>query len=487
MKGQPVGENTQTLLWPDSASMTILRSLSRPYNNLLALDPSAPDLLWPAQLINEQARLRKHKDYSRPLAIIALVTSILLCIVVGPMQLILAALFSDYSWVTGTYYPSALKCVLLAASLVSILNLAALILAWKSQPKPTRTTVALVSGSILSIGAIWLSGCVTTWPPHILTVILLIIALASVFSALFINKQYITKIQNGTPMKVTLSLLMSCCVLEMLLGPIYFIENADHTDPAQLKHLAAAQADARQPGIPEMLSNMTFAICNGKYQTVYMSKAYESGLFECNDSGEVYSVTDIQQQNTNSVRGQATYLGTTKDNTISLAFPSAFYLYRTLPQVTNEDELVLMVGASTERELIDSLVPQLVSYWQNNHSRNLHLSVFYNINMSSVTSVKDYVLMAALDTMVMVEKLPHSNTIRSYLNGEMLSYIFQPDKSLFALNELGSDPSLYSANSRDSFTLQRHISCHLQAEQPLTEDTARELLQTSFVNGAQNP
>lgn len=471
--------NAATILWPSDEEMLALREIT--CQDYITSELNALDLLWPASLINEQARAKERRDWSRPLAIFGFVLTSLMAIAIGPMQMVLVATVLDYGWVTTSYYPVALNAVLITAGVVSLINLAALILAWHAQPQHTYLTMTLVAGSVIEIGLIWLTGRVVAWQPHILTLILLLVLAIFFIAALFVNKSYTSRTHNTTATKVILSLMMVATLAELALGIMNIFEINTTSDPERVRQLSTAQAQAHQPEITRTLSDLTYILCGEPYQIVYASQTEPSGLFECKNSGEVFSVTDLHDHST-SVKGAAMYLGTTRDSIISRAFPNSHYLYRTLPAAT-EDELALMVAASTEQELVDNITQPLLDYWQNHSDRNLFINIFYNDDFSTVSSTRDFVLMSALDTMTMSPTLPRSDRLEGYWEGKLVPYIYQSDSELSALNELGSDPNLYANSSRIALLTHRHLSLHLTAGETFDHDTLHERLQASFTGG----
>lgn len=481
MKGQLVG-NGEALLWPDQTTMMSLHLLSRPRNKLVSADTSTLDLLWPAQLINEQARLKQHRDVSRPIAFVTFILSLVAAIIIGPLQLFLIASTTDYNWATTVYYPEALRYIMLASAIIAIINIAALAFAWHSEPKRTRMTIALVVGSLLEISLFWLSSQVPTWQPHHISIILIAAAITCIIVLILLSKQYITATTNDLLAKITLVLLMISSLFSTIGGFMYY-QASSTTDPVRLSQISANQAAARLEGVSAPLSDAIFTLCNGKYQVIYLSTANPSGLFECTKSGDVYSAAEQDSQKSRTIQANATYLGTTNNSTISRAFPNSYYLYRSLPQILDEDELVLMLPANSEQELIDNFAPLLLAYWQEHHAHNLFLNVFYNSNFNEITSTKDYILMTALETMAFTDQLPNGNSLSGYHDGKKVSYQFQPDRNLTALNELGADPNLYASSSRDALKTHRHISLHLQASEEIDPAKIRTMLLDSLTGG----
>lgn len=491
MKGREVGDNASTLLWPKRATMRKIFALRNiPTSSPIEPHESTTDtnnesLLWPTSLMRELAQKRSEHNFALPLAITTFVLNIILSIVIGPMQLILMTTTADYTWVTNVYYPSALKCVLLIGSFVALLGLCSLILAWRAQQTKARLTSVLTTGSLVEILAIWLLGGICAWQPHRLTLALISIILIFIILALFLSKQYSRSSTHLAPStQISLAMLSALSVVSMILGPVYLSQVSPQIDSAEVAQLAAKQAQARVAGIPTMLSDLTFTLCDGKYQVVYFDESSNSGIFQCSESHEVYSVVDPALPAVNSVRGLAMYLGTTSNPAISRAFPTASYLYHYMPDVSPEAELALITSAFSETELIDNITQPVLDYWQNHNQTNLFLNIFYTSNLSEIDSTSDYILLAALGTISMSDQLPRGNTLPGYYNGNIVDYNFQPDTELTALNTFGATPSLYPAVIREALRSHRHISIHLTAGDNYDLGSMRELLQNSLTEAS---
>lgn len=182
MRVNSTEDGSNGLLWPSNAVMTILLSMSRPRNAVVVTEDTVDDLLWPAELINHQARLRKRLSPVKPLAVVTFILSLVLGFVVGPMQLILAATRSDYTWATATYFPLAVYYVLFGVIIVAIMSLVTLVMAWRSEPKIARLVATLVAGSLAEVALIWYFGCIHVIQPHQLTLAFAYISAYSVTS-----------------------------------------------------------------------------------------------------------------------------------------------------------------------------------------------------------------------------------------------------------------------------------------------------------------
>ncbi len=518
-----MGDDAELLLWPSNLERAASASSSQaqaPQPTVAGASKVSPaaaglfddtlresaDLLWPAALINQQARMQKQHNYTLPLAIIAFVFSCLLGLAIGPLQLIMIAATNNYNWVTTIFYNSTLNVVLPTASVIAALAIAALVMLWLRPTLKQRTIIALAIGSLAELGIIWWFGYVQILPPPQLMLILIATAVIGFLAILFINKQYVATPDLSPIAKVVTIIVGLIAAVEMIAGVVYLFGRTNSDDDSELAHLTVLQMEARVEDVPEVLSDLVFTVCNQqRYQVIYLSENQTienndadnnaepnnnltntaAGLFECTGSGEVYSVAQSDVALKDTVTGSATYLGTTKDKAITLAFPNTYYLYRSLPDVLSEDELAIMFPATSEQELIDNLTPMLLSYWQNHSDHNLYLNAFYNSDLSQIHGTGDYILMSALGTMVMVEGLPHGINMRGVANGEFTNYLFHADTELAALNEFGALPDRYAISTREALMTKRHISIHLAANEPLDYDGLAARLWEAFTGGVE--
>lgn len=486
MKGKKVGKNTG-LLWPDATVMAEFSAAPEPTTNkdLIIADTSFSDLLWPAHLINEQARQSRHKTYSLPFAIIAFILSLIANFAIGPVQLALIVTTLDYNWVGATYLPIAAHFCLLLSSLIALICIISLALSYRSTPKSAALAIALTLGTLAELSLLWFSSCLHPLESHEFTLIYAILTVSFLFAAIFINKHYFENHHLSSIYKIIISALIILSIIVASFTVTYLVDYSEQTDPARLASMQADQAAARLEDVPAQLSDFTHQLCSGKYSIIHLADPPTSGLFECHNSHDIYSVEDLAERNLNSLRAAATYLGTTMNPEVSQAFPEARYLYRAIPGVLDEIELALMTPAINEEELLNSITPHVLSYWQTHNSENLHLSIFYTDDITSISTTKDFILMSALDTMSLVDKLPSGNVRHGYHDGKILAYLYQPDRSLIALNQLGANPTLYATSSRNALTTHRHISLHLKAGETLDEETLYAKLSESFTGGLQ--
>ncbi len=481
MKGQKVGNPTNGLLWPDSATMASLLAISRPRNSIVTVDDSGLELLWPAELINEQVRLRRKADYSLPLAIFAFACSIIVSFIIGPMQLLLLTIGqANYDWVTGIYYPTALKFSMLAAAIISALCLFTLWQTWHARSKHTYLDLALIASSLLQLIIIWVLAQISILQPHHIASILLIAILASLVLVFLISKRLDLEI-NDRAVIMSMGILAIIGVMNIIGGSVFFAQAHEEIDPIRIGKISQEQAEVKPPELTRLFSDSIFTLCdNQKYQTIYLTENHQSGIFECTSSGEVYSAMVVEQSRTTTIDGSATYLGTTKNSALSLAFPNSRYLYRAMPQLVDENSLILMVQANSEREMLDNVAPAFLEYWKNHHDQKLHLSVFYVRDLSSVVGTRDFILTAALNTLTKTDRLPHGNTLKGYHEEKPINYLFRPDYDLYALNELAEHPEAYSPDAADAFIYNRHTSVTFGPNAQFTENSLKSQLESSL-------
>lgn len=471
---------------PDSSCPAQEESNTATKSGLTTLaDLPHPDLLWPAALINLQARNRQQRSYLLPLAASAFVISALIALALGPLELGMLMANSDAGYTSQIVHNLALKIILPLTSLIALFDFALIIQLFCHPNIKHRVITASIAASLIEIAVIWIFGFLQNLLPHHFLLVALGVSMVLVLILFFINSQYVATANLALWLKITLGALAVIALVEAILGGVYLVSHLTAPNNLEVDRVEAAQVEARVEGVPPTLSNLVFTLCDGKYQVVHLSQSTQAGLFECSDNGEVYSVSELTPASDNPTSGLATYLGTTKDKTITTAFSNSYYLYRSLPQVLSEDELVLMFPASSEQELIDSFTPMLLAYWQNHNDHNLFLNVFYNQNLTQITGTRDYILGSAMSTMVMAEGLPHGLTRTGVSNGKTVEYHYRADTELTALNELGADPSLYAVSTREALTTHRHIALHLTAGETFDQATLQNRLWESFVGGAE--
>ncbi len=445
-------------------------------------------LVWPAKVINKSARLKQGFNWPVDLSIFSFFITSLIAFSLGPMQLLFMMFCQDYNWVTNIYYPSAMRIGLLLSGFLSIVNLVAAVLAWRSHLKSAHTATLLSGGSATIIVLIWLSAFVLSLQPNQLAVVMVLAILIFLVAALLFSKRTQDQPHITLPLQILICIISACSAVSATLTCLYIAnQKAIHAaEQAEISALKEIQDQAWQEPVPRTLSDLVVALCeNHPYETIFISNNTPSGIFECKDAHDVYSVQSIGNESAKIVTGLATYLGTTYSDIIEYYFPNDHYLYRSFANRATPDELVLLLSASSEEELVTANLERLTNYLnQLQPDISLNVNIFYSDNLDTVLSTRDFILIAAVGTMALTDQLPHGKLYRSYLNDQIGTYIFDADVNLSALSELGADPNLYSYQTRDALKTKRHLSFSIPLDRTenFTTDSLHELLQNSFVD-----
>lgn len=469
-------------------------------------------LVWPTHLIDEIARARKPRNVQLRLARALFLVGSLAALAAGPVQLILAAVFQDTEWVRTVYAPLAGKIALGIFILLNLILIPQLMRTLQNlretvnnpftnvQPfsaKVRHRTIIYAFGLFALSLTVWL-GVMLELTPQALTIAVCILVLLFPFISLCIQRDVLPSRLGYMPLQILLIASMALSGLQIILSFFAFYEEPpEPIDYAAIERLAKAQADARLGDIPPELSDLVFAICgNQPYSVVFMSVTNpSSGLFECTNH-EVYSVSGPIETSETVITSRAFYFGTTSDPLISRYFPAstgAKYLFRDFRPAsdtsgasnktrTNEQlpsELVLLLPSASEEELVVNNLSSIANLIREHGSTELRFSLFYTDNLDTVLTTRDFILIAAAGTITLNDWLPHGDTYRSIINGQPGTYKFEIDHDLSALLDLGADPSLYSAQTRDAIKSRRHITTTFS--DTLTSDALRAQLLEGFV------
>lgn len=496
MEGQQVGTGNFDTSNPNqgiASTSTMAKPSLAHLAPLKQNDREILSLLWPTNLINElsnSAHARTH--WSTPLAIIAFILSSIIAVVLGPVQLLLLIITSDYLFVTTTYFPAALQISMIVSGIVTIMIIVALVQTWREQPRHSLMNGIFGIGSALMFFVMWLIMFGASLRPHILSIILLLIFTATLAGALMARKSAYTTEQNHLVLHALLLLAGLLAIVETVFDATFIImqiSGAERTQSA-LEQLGEAQAAARSEEISNELSDLVFTICGDKYDIIYLpNDPTNTGLFQCKNSQDVYIMTGPLAAQTDFrtdsvVTGSAFYLGTTNSdfiNTYLSPETGVKYLYRDLTSTENPSELVLLAPADSEATLIDTLAEPLTSLINANATsgKAMRISIFYNPELNSVYTTKDYIIVAAADTLALIDYLPNGKSLSGYVNGRSGTYLYRPDNELQALVSLGANPVAYSNQTRAAITNNRHISLLAEPRTYSTEEV-RSIMELSF-------
>lgn len=500
----PVQPSNSTSSTDSSVSATATTSPAIPNTPTSTTTPVASDalasteeqimqLLWPIHLMAEIAETRKDRFWSTPLALVNFIIMSIIGFILGPMQLVLLVVKQDYTYVTESYAPSVMRVSLLISGALAISTIVAMIRAWKEQPKRSLMTAILGTGTVIIGAIIWLAAFIVKFEPNQIAFLLTLAIIASAVAVIITARHYYSPDESAKPLEILFIVVITFAGLETLFGGIYLFTQTNNAEEFQLEleALGKAQATARLNGINEQLSDLVYTVCSGNYDAVYVPvDNTDRGIFECRDSHRVYAISGPNEPVTETssvISGAAFYFGTTSDELVSTYFPAdtgAKYLYRNLGDTTDDpSELVLLLNASTEEVLINSYLDQIIGFLNARPSQsNLILSMFYNNELNSVITTRDFILIAAQDTIAQNPWLPTGTNLRGYINGRYGTFIYTPDHQLEALKSLAGAPLLYSAQTREALTNHRHITVLLEGNHEYTNDELRELLYANLVD-----
>lgn len=464
-------------------------------------DQETLELLWPTDLIAELSKKRNFHPWGTALSVTNFIIASLIGFILGPLQLIILVVSGDYVMVTEGFMPIALRISLMLTGLLAMSNIVAMIQTWREENDDNLSSGLLGLGSSFIILAIWLTTFILPLQAHVMTILMLGLIILAGVGAYVVHKTIPVNIEQRTPgwLKFLFVFVIVLNASEAVATFIYVITQASSAEQSQieLQELSTAQAAARIDGVSSGLSDLVFNLCGGAYSGVYLpSELIDDGIFECNISHNVFAVSGPNEPATDSrtdtvLLGSAFYFGTTFNQLVTNYFPvetGAKYLYRDLSATEYPSELVLLLPAPDEAYLIEAYIENLVGYINaRNQDHDLLLSIFYAPELNTVVSTKDYILVAAADTLSLIDHLPNGNRLSGYLNGKRGTYIYTPDTNLAALRELASSPLLYSSQTFDAIKRNRHITALIQRNHEYTADELRDLLWNSFVDPEAEP
>lgn len=484
--GETVANNTNA---------TNTEHLASDNNAAQSLENQILQLLWPTTLMQEIAIQRRHHEFATPLTIVNFILATLVSIALGPVQLIILALTNDYTYVTNSYAPIIQRIAMLIFGLIAISVIIAMIRTWKEEPRRSLSISILAGGTLLMGIFVWLGYFIQFQPNQIAFIMTLIIA-ATIIAAIITSKQFLNPDKPQLPFQIAVGCLIAIGSIEGLATGVFLFNQSNAAKESELEivKLGQAQADARIDGVTNELSDLTYTLCAGAYDAVYLPTSItDTGLFECRGTHEVFAVSGPIEPITDTsvvISGAAFYFGRTVDDTINTFFPANLgikYLYRNVPSAINVDnnpsELVILAPAATEEVLVNTFVEPLYNFLNARTDTNdLLFSLFYNTEINNVITTKDYILLAAADTIAINNYLPNGNTLRGYLNGKLGTYIYSAELQLQALAELGLSPLLYSSQTREAINSHPHITVLLNGNHEYSIDELRELLYSNFIN-----
>lgn len=224
------------------------------------------------------------------------------------------------------------------------------------------------------------------------------------------------------------------------------------------------------------LNDMVREVCYGDYEIIYKSIYNDGmGIFMCSDRYEIYSFKEDRRESYFTY-GKAEYYGTIRDDLVEKYFPNAHYLYRKLYNEAYHDELILLLAADSETELVEKNIDAVYAYIKElnkEYKTDLDITILYTNSLDTVKTTMDYILLATYTKNV--PWLPHGNGFGKY--------ILEVDSNYECLQEIGADKTLYSSQTRDALKLKRHIYTQITNGREITKESLKRRLENSFVQG----
>lgn len=470
-----------------------LTTLSKDERELLSL-------LWPSNLIHELSESQSRSRWATPLMIINFVLATILALLLGPVQLLVLSFSGDYLFTTEVFFPIALRASMIASGVIAISTIVALVQTWREQSKFSLTNVVMGLGVGLVTLFIWLAAFGVTFRPYQMTLLMLFVVLLALVGAVVLRKYHYETEQKHLALHSLLVVGVAILAVEVVFDATFIFIGITGKEKVQteLELIGSAQQAARLEGVADGLSDLTFTLCNGQYESVYQSEELpDTGIFECKNSHDVYVVSgpleaQAEYKTDSVVTGSAFYLGTTNSALVAQYFPAdsgVRYLYRELKERTDPSELVLLVPSANEQEVIAKLADPLTGLINAHASQNqdLRISIFYNPELNSVYNTRDFIIMAAADTIALNDYLPNSNSLSGYVNGRNGTYIYRPDTELKVLVDLGAKPLIYSAQTRNAITANRHITFVAEKGREYSVEEVVNMMSFSFFDPFTNP
>lgn len=457
-------------------------------------------LLWPNNLIHELSESQASSHWATPLMIINFVLASILALLLGPIQLLVLTFSGDYLMTTEVFFPVALKISMIASGVIAILTIVGLVQTWREQSKYSLTNAILGFGVSLITLFIWLAAFGINFRPYQMTILMLFAMILPLVVAVVLRKNHYETEQKHLALHSLLVIAVALVAVETIFDVTFLLIDISGKEKAQteIELIGSAQREARTEGVADGLSDLAFTLCDGQYDVVYQSEELaDTGIFECKNSYNVYVVSgplEAQAEyKTNSVvTGSAFYLGTTSNALVAQYFPTdsgVRYLYRELKDREDPSELVLLVPAGSEQEVIAKVADPLTNLINAHASQNqdLRISIFYNPELNSVYNTRDFIILAAADTIALNDYLPNGGSLAGYVDGRSGTYIYRPDTELKVLVDLGAKPLVYSAQTRNAITANRHITFVAEKGRQYSAEEVVNMMAYSFFDPFTNP
>ena len=374
--------------------------------------------------------IKPKKAWPLVTAWVTFIAATLFFLALGPGSIIMAAITSPYAWVVSfLWIPSMYAILTFAAPVLLILAVISLFFTCKKFPTKIRTVFILLSNIVIGLPITWFS--LNSIIPMSFIVYTIIMGALSVVPIILLivfkirdkkkaTSQALPKSTNEKTAKIVFIASLTIIVIELgfaILQLITPVSNliAIHEQEKQAEQIINSAAESSGSKSSKNLSKMVYAVCYGEYDVVYQSTD-DTGLFECKENSEVFSVTDPHEDKSGYIdTASASFLGATYDETVAKYFPDTIYIYRNYLNADIYTDLILLVEASSEDEVVDSYLDAIYNYIKDVNSKyteEVRVSVFYADKLDTVEATRDYILLSG--AVGLYDWLPHGNGLGGY-------------------------------------------------------------------------
>ena len=397
------------------------------------------------------------------------ITSIIFFIL-GPLPLFLAFFLGEAVWIIPLILlPYMARFILFIECLISLSYIILLVFAKKNNDSNMYiiSVDSLYSSLVFMIIIIML----------LLFYNIILMAVVIILSYLIIKivhrhiENNIIETEHKTIYKISFLLTLLLFIISISYIVFYFVQNNDiimlEKNNEELKMM-------NKEGIPSRLSNMVISLCDGDYDVVYQSKENKNaGIFECNESHEVYSVEDKNKRSGFSKLGIMAYYGKTKDEIVEKYFPNKHYFYADYDMQYVDDDFVLLLEENSKEELIENNIDNLYNFIEEKNKKYktyIDIKIFYNNSLNAVKNTLDIVALKAVSGV-------YTGTIPVRSTSE---YSFYADPDQKVLMEIGKNNSLYSRQTRNAIKNNEYIDIVVKNGQTIKKEELYRQLQSSW-------
>lgn len=432
--------------------------------------------------------------------------------VIGPGLFLYALQLDGYGWVLSFFYEYFVAGVGAVSIVSAVLYLVSFIMAYKKSPHHLANILIMLSGNIIGLALMWLSGYNLIRVSSVLAAIILMLCILCPVIGLVllhINRAKCQKNikqmsgtgqvelnllpkEQGTPPSIRILTAVSLVILVVEAGVavVYFVQNGlAYAKFMQERREFEAQEQQEIDAIASrtdldggsQIANLAYAIClRENFEVVYQLE--NKAIVQCTESQEIYELGDQIEEDDDGyyTKAQAVYYGTTKDEEVERYFPGQKYIFRDLQNASYPDEVTLLLPASSAEEVIANYSEPLYNYIQAlnaQYDTDLQLRIFFNEDLSDVETTQDFVILAGIHE-VPGGWLPHGNGLSSGLR----EYIFEDPDELAILNYFGENPEdTYSAQTRSAIKFHPHFNFSINGGEDLTLEELQELMRDSLL------